>query len=391
MKEHRGAWFSFNNHPRLLMFICFTIFVVVLLAGFWPFNFFPPNKVKWLSDRNGIQIYGQGIIFSKYPGWQKEKLLFPDQAITIELWLRPQQETGNLPSILTFYDGLRPDIFLIGQWKSHLVIRSRTPDNKARKSGKDYQEIGARNVLLKNQDVFITVTSTKDGTLIFANGQRVKDYPSHRLLGGMTEGNIHLIVGNAPTGQSYWPGEVLGMAVYHRAFSPDEVMDNYLSWLHNDPYSIKKEKSLVGLYLFYEREGKIIHNIVNPDDTLTIPDIFKPVRRVILSFSGRENSKWNLSMLQDIAINIIGFMPVGFFFCMLFLNQTKRGRTTASLLAVAVGIGLSLFVELTQVYLPSRDSSITDLLNNTLGAILGVLIAPRRVKFQSMENRDQGY
>jgi len=41
------------------------------------------------------------------------------------------------------------------------------------------------------------------------------------------------------------------------------------------------------------------------------------------------------------------------------------------LLAVVVGFGLSLAIELTQVWLPGRDSSLSDLIANTVGTAIG--------------------
>ena len=43
--------------------------------------------------------------------------------------------------------------------------------------------------------------------------------------------------------------------------------------------------------------------------------------------------------------------------------------------AVCAGATLSLAIELTQVWLPNRDSSATDLFCNTLGTFLGALVA----------------
>ncbi|MBN1663857.1 MAG: VanZ family protein [Deltaproteobacteria bacterium] len=380
MKRFGEAMRVFDHRRGLLRAICFFLIIIILTAGLWPFNFFPPNKVKWLPDTNGIQIYGQGIIFSASPGWKQGNLLFPDGEMTLELWLYPHQETSNLPAVLSFYDGLNPDIFSLGQWKSHLVIRSRTADQRNRKSGKGYQEIGYRNALLKNKDVFITVVSEKNGTAIFINGRRAKDYPRYRLLKGVTSRDIRLVMGNSPAGQGYWPGNILGMAVYHRALTPDEVAGNYLSWMLNDPYSLKKEKSLVGLYPFYEREGNIVRNVIRPDDVLMIPDVFKPLRKIVLSTYRQNDSKWRDSFSHDIVVNILGFIPWGFFFCMLLLKQTDCRRTTVCLLTIMAGIGLSLLVELTQACLPARDSSLVDLVNNMVGTFIGVFIVNAFVK-----------
>jgi VanZ family protein len=39
-----------------------------------------------------------------------------------------------------------------------------------------------------------------------------------------------------------------------------------------------------------------------------------------------------------------------------------------------LGMGMSLSIELTQAYLPTRDSSLIDVLMNSLGTILGIAL-----------------
>jgi len=43
-----------NINLKLLGGICLTILVIILIAGIWPFNFFPKNKVCVLQDKNGV-------------------------------------------------------------------------------------------------------------------------------------------------------------------------------------------------------------------------------------------------------------------------------------------------------------------------------------------------
>jgi len=68
----------------------------------------------------------------------------------------------------------------------------------------------------------------------------------------------------------------------------------------------------------------------------------------------------------DLLLNIMLFMPLG---VALVLRGSSRVR--AALLALA----LSTTIELLQFYIPGRDPSVSDVLANTCGAVLGALIA----------------
>jgi hypothetical protein len=349
-----------------------AILIIILTTGLWPFNFFPRNTVAWLPDRNGVHFYGQGIINSNHRQ-QDHPFPFPDASITLELWLRPMVETGNLPHILTYFDSETPDILFVGQWKSHLIIRSRTDDPAARKRGKPYQEIGLRNALLNNQDSFITITSGPDGSAVYESDKLADVYPRRRLLARNTSGNVRLILGNSSTGESYWNGNLMGLAIYNRVLSADQISRNYRSWRENDLAMIKRSDGLVGLYPFNERTGSMVHNEINANDTLTIPERFKPVKRKIL-YPFWPESFWNSSFISDVTINVLGFIPFGFCFSALFLKTARHRRLPSYMSAAILGVGISLAIELIQAYIPTRDSSLMDVISNSAGTILGVVI-----------------
>ena len=79
---------------------------------------------------------------------------------------------------------------------------------------------------------------------------------------------------------------------------------------------------------------------------------------------------WN-----DIWLNVIGFMPFGFAWTTCFLHRLKPGRLL--LLVWLAGTFISLCVETTQNYLPTRVASNIDLSMNSLGTLLGALLALR--------------
>jgi VanZ family protein len=69
----------------------------------------------------------------------------------------------------------------------------------------------------------------------------------------------------------------------------------------------------------------------------------------------------------DIALNVLGFVPLGF----VIAWRKRRGIW----IAIACGVALSLLIELSQPWIPGRDSSMIDWLCNGAGALAGGLIA----------------
>ena len=75
----------------------------------------------------------------------------------------------------------------------------------------------------------------------------------------------------------------------------------------------------------------------------------------------------------DVAINTIGYAPLGLLLMLVFLRSGSAGR--ALTLSVVVGAVLSLGVETIQSYLPSRVPSNADLALNIVGTALGACAA----------------
>jgi glycopeptide antibiotics resistance protein len=69
--------------------------------------------------------------------------------------------------------------------------------------------------------------------------------------------------------------------------------------------------------------------------------------------------------------NIIGFMPLGLSFQLLF---SARGVRRPALLTLALGASVSVSIEVLQWLLPTRDSGMTDIFTNTLGTWCGILL-----------------
>lgn len=83
--------------------------------------------------------------------------------------------------------------------------------------------------------------------------------------------------------------------------------------------------------------------------------------------------EWNRAVARDVAANILFYVPVG---AAAFLALARRGsRARAWAGAVVLGFGLSACVEILQIYVPRRDSSLLDVVSNTAGALIGAAVA----------------
>ena len=80
----------------------------------------------------------------------------------------------------------------------------------------------------------------------------------------------------------------------------------------------------------------------------------------------------NSSFLKDIVNNILLFIPLGFS-STAFLRQIKINPISKLFILIIISAGLSLSVEILQVFLPSRSPTPADIINNTIGGVVGII------------------
>ncbi len=290
------------------------------------------------------------------------------QQITIEILLLPEAESYKyVARIMSLYDVQNRENFFISQWRSQFGIDTIKADRET------YRHLGINNVLLKGQKKLMTITSDAQGTTIYTNGTVTKTFPRYRIL---PEGQLlsgRLLLGNSPTGKPAWNGILSGIALYNRALTNDAVFQNYDSWTKDDSSPLLSQQGLVALYLFNEGTGNAVHDRTGHGLDLYIPAVFDPPKKIFL-VTPWETFRFTWSHVSDAIINIIGFMPLGFFVFSFLLQVTRLNKKLLFTTTALTGSIISLIIEIAQAYLPTRHSSLLDVLTNTLGTVLGILL-----------------
>jgi hypothetical protein len=326
-----------------------------------------------LTDRPGLQFAPYGLAYdpalsSAVPGagGAAGKVAH----FTVELWLAAHPEpASDVFDILTIHNRRLPFDFVIGQWKQDLLLRATVP---TRQSTGKIPEVSLDNVLLPKQARFFTIRGGAAGTDFYRDGVAAGHFPQFVLNAEALDGQ--LILGNDASGKNSWTGRLLGLAFYNRALDPTEITRHWALWTQGHARQLAKAPGLTALYLFNEGAGLLVQDSSGNHHDLIFPAIFKPIQRDVLIPPWKDLSYYRLDY-PDIVVNILGFMPFGFCFFLYRCLREPRQRMANALLVILSGATISLTIEMIQVWLPNRVSSMTDFLTNITGTLLGVLLA----------------
>ncbi len=368
-----------NRFSLRLLGIIYILFLTVFLL--FPFDFmYPVSAVKtdarWLSERGGIEIPSKGIISSITHPQRLYDMLLKGEGLTIEIWLMPGNIWQHGPARIVSYSYnkyLRN--FTIGQERNDLVLRLRTTETNLN----GVPPIVVSNVFVKGRVQHLVITYDFLEERVYTNGkERLK---TENIKGNFSnwDPSYHLVLANEFTGNRQWRGRLFLVAIYNRALSASEILQNYQAGISFPSETIAMKRrvrdGLVTLYLFNEKEGKIVKDRsgLYPPLDLKIPEKFKVTNKVFLRHPF-QNYTINYETMKDLALNIGFFIPLGFLYTMLI---RRRGISSfASALTVVIGgILFSLTIESLQYFIESRSSSLTDVVNDATGVILGVIFA----------------
>lgn len=366
------------------VFILFFSYVIIILSfGLWPFNFFSENRIEWDATAKGLLINKtpggsshHGIIYSIDNFEISRSENNPGGKLSIEIILEPfLNQNDQLHSILSFYDKSEIEPITIAQWHSALIIHNRIQNSRGKIS---INKIGVDSVLVENKKKIFTITSGSNGTKIYVDGVVAESNPKLLLFDKDKKKFGQLLIGASKNGKRQWSGKFEGLAIYDIVLSDEMVYKNYLNWNEQNYNNLITTNLPVAIYFVNEQQGRWIFNNIGPHHHLFIPSSFKIIQKKFFVCDFLKTSYH----FSDIILNILGFMPLGLLFMSYLYNSTFSCRFQW-LITLVFCIGISVIIEAFQAYLPSRNSSLQDLILNSIGSLSGLIIF-KNLKFRKI-------
>ncbi len=289
-----------------------AIFVVTLFFGLRPKGYHFSNDVTWLSKSPGIRFTGYGIAYTQPIKTLSKTVDINSNGFSIEIALKPKSYHENgFNFLFAIHNGDDGKQLVIGQYRSSLIAMNGDDYDHSRKTKRTAVKL-AEDLSIPQ---FVTVTTGKHGTGIFLDGRLIRKMKDLTLK--IPEGeDARLLLGNSVYGKNSWKGDVLGLAVYPHPLAEQEVAKHFKHWFKDKSLLFAIESKPVALYVFDERNDEKVIDHSGRGNDLHIPPKMKILTKKILAFPWNR-LKFNTEFFEDVMINLMGFIPLGF-----FLNAT---------------------------------------------------------------------
>lgn len=284
---------------------------------------------------------------------------------TIGLNLRCRQTARNhLCTILSLSKDLK-EFLVLEQWNDIFQIRTLIKNHEPA----EYVQIGVAGAFPKDSLQSFEIAFTEKGTRVYINGNPAGFFPYFYLTCVSPGDSFQIILGNSPSGKNPWNGEISSLVFYQNR---DTHMPGSDSRPNKTSYPALSGR-LLYLFDFQWITGSKVMEKVHGKLFFRIPEYFTILKKYYLTWRWNER-RWNYVLFTDIFLNIIGFMPLGFFVIFYLMQIRSPGILFAVIAGTVFCFCVSLIIEVMQAFLVSRDSSAFDLILNTLGGAAGSFI-----------------
>ena len=295
---------------------------------------------------------------------------------SLEIALKPAKYHKNgFKFLFVIHNGDDGKQLVVGQYRSSIIVMNGDDYDHKRRTKRIAVKL-AENLSIPQ---FVTITTGKDGARIFLDGRLIQTQRDLTLK--IPEGeDARFLLGNSVYGRHNWQGDVLGLAVYRHPLSEQDVEKHFKHWFTDGNFLFEKKYQPDMLYVFDEIKGKRVMDHAGGNIDFHIPSKMTILNKKILSLS-RIPLTFSIEFFEDVMINLIGFIPFGFFLNAMFAKVGNGFEKHGILITVILCFVISLFIEVFQAWIPSRSSDVLDLALNTMGGVLGASAS------RSMEHR----
>ncbi len=360
---------SKKNRQKLLVGLVVAILLGMLFFGLRPKDFTFTNGANWISERPGIRFSKYGIAYTDPFVKSIEEGISKLNGFSIIIAFKPESfHEGGFNFILSIHNGKNDDQLLVGQWRSYIIVMNGDDYSNKRKTPR----IAANIFSPAPRKIILTISTGKEGTKLYVGSQLVKTN-SDLILKFPKGDKTRLIIGNSIYGKHSWNGEIYGLALYDYPLNANEALFHTKRWHKDQNLSLTEKGKPAVLYLFDEKRGKRAFDHGEGKLHLEIPPRMHALEKIILSLPWI-GSELNKFFFIDIIVNFLGFIPLGFALSITLFKFNVTSEKRVVLMTVASCFILSLTIEIVQAWVPSRTSSIMDVMSNTSGALIGSVI-----------------
>ena len=364
---------SFRTRNVLGRVTGYGLFVVVLcgtlLAGLSPGEFSFDNEVEWIRSGPGIRFGRYAIAFTEPIVTSEVSENFASSGFTLEMAVDVTGfRSGGFQFIAAFHNGEDRSQLVVGQWRNHIIVMNGDDYNHKRRNPRLSVEIEKSPRTWR----VLTITSNKEETAIYLDGQRVGSKANLllRIPGERRSGR--LLLGNSVYNKHSWEGAISRLALFSTVLLDEDIKRHHWEFHEGHQNAPPASDTPYLVYLFDEAGGQIVRDHSDNKADLAIPlKTVRLARRVFVS--PLVDFSLNRSFVHDFVVNVVGFMPLGFVLMLTLPNFGRRGLRNGVVCVVAIGFAVSFGIEFLQSWMPSRSSAQLDLLLNTLGAFFGAL------------------
>lgn len=347
------------NHVsrKVVTLLTVGIWIGIFVAGLWPFNFVPKNRIRWLPGGAGLRFDGYGQVYSSMPIVSPKG---PNGAAegTIELVFTPSKSYNTASTVFSLVNQDEVN-FAIGQSLTDLFLQGSFTQSV----GKSVVKLWINDVCSHTQELFVTVTLDTRHVDVYLDNHLARSFPVSTRADNLS-GKV--LVGHSVKGGAQWSGSVARLAIFEGTLDADEISRRYAQWT-TSRHLDKDVNHRDAAYEFVTPAGDFVSNVGEAGPDLIIPKTFRLSKPDVLEWP----EHFNRSVAVDAVVNIAGFVPFGLGTCLCLRFWTGWSISRCVAMTILAGASVSLVIELLQVLLPTRDSSLADVVTNILGTAIG--------------------